>query len=170
MTALERASSLRSADRGLDVRDAARDVIKRMSIFDRIRNKSSHEEGLEFIDSNNRCFARFDVDKSGKGESITCDVEILRGELAGILFNVTKDDVFYIFDDMVESLKEADKEVDVSFVNGTSTTAFDLVVADSKIRDIAFGNGYSHVRALDSYVSYFSISPSDTNTMWSRAH
>ncbi|CAM6093723.1 unnamed protein product [Calypogeia fissa] len=174
VTVVERAPSLRSAGQGIDVRDTARDVIKKMGIFDRIRDRSSHEEGLEFVDSNNRCFARFGVDKSGKGESMTCDIEILRGELAGILFDVTKDDVSYIFGDMVESLEETDKEVGVNFANGTPTAAFDLVVAadgiGSKIRGMAFGNGYSHVRSLDSYVSYFSIPLSNTDTMWSRDH
>lgn len=174
VTVVERTPTLRTAGQGLDVRDTARDVIKRMGIFDRIRDKSSHEEGLEFVDSNSRCFARFGVDLSGKGESATCDIEILRGELAGILFDVTKDNVSYVFGDMVESLEETDKEVSVHFANGIPTTAFDLVVAadgiGSKIRGMAFGNGYSHVRSLNSYISYFSIPPSDTDTMWSRAH
>ncbi|CAD6584362.1 MAG: hypothetical protein ASARMPREDX12_001639 [Alectoria sarmentosa] len=175
VTVVERAPTLRTAGQGVDVRDTARDVIKRMGIFDRIRDKSSHEEGLKIVDSNGRCFARFAVDeKSGKGDSITSDVEILRGELAGILFDVTKDDVSYIFGDMVESVEETDKEVGVNFANGTPTTAFDLVVAadgvGSKIRGIAFGKGSSHVRSLNSNVSYFSIPPGDTDTMWSRVH
>ncbi|MCJ1230072.1 hypothetical protein MMC12_006743 [Toensbergia leucococca] len=174
VTVVERAPMLRSAGQGIDVREAARDVIKRMGIFDRIRDRSSHEEGLEAVDSNNRCFARFGVDKSGKGEGITSDIEILRGELAGILFDITKDDVSYIFGDMVESLEESEKEVGVNFANGTPTTAFDLVVAadgiGSKIRDLAFGNGSSHVRSLNSYVSYFSIPIGDTDKMWSRVH
>ncbi len=174
VTVIERAPSLRTAGQGLDVRDTARDIIKRMGIFDRIRDKSSHEEGLEVVDSNNRCFSRFAADKSGKGDSITSDVEILRGELAGILFDVTKDDVSYIFGDMVESLEETDREVGVNFANGTQTMPFDLVVAadglGSKIRGLAFGNGDSHIRSLDSYASYFSIPHSDTDTMWSRVH
>lgn len=174
VTIVERAPSLRNTGQGVDVRDTARDVIKRMGIFDRIRDKSSHEEGLEVVDSNNHCFARFGVDNSGKGEGITSDIEILRGELAGILFDVTKDDVSYIFGDTIESLEETDNEIRVNFANGTSTTAFDLVVAAdgirSKTRGIAFGNGSSQVRSLNSYVSYFSIPPSDTDTMWSRVH
>ena len=174
MTVVERAPTLRSAGQGVDIRDSARDVIKRMGIFDRIRDKSSHEEGLEVVDSNNRCFARFGVDLSGKGDSFTSDVEILRGELAGILFDVTKDDVSYVFGDMVESLEETEKEVRVKFANGTPTTAFDLVVAadglGSKTRGLAFGNSDSHVRSLDAYVTYFSIPPGDTDSMWSRAH
>ena len=174
VTVVERAPSLRTAGQGLDVRDTARDIIKRMGIFARIRDKSSPEEGLEVVDGNNRCFSRFGADKSGKGDSITSDVEILRGELAGILYDVTKDDVSYIFGDMVESLEETDKEVGVNFANGTPTMPFDLVVAadglGSKIRRLAFGNGDSHIRSLDSYASYFSIPPSDTDTMWSRVH
>ena len=174
VTVVERAPSLRSTGQGIDVRDAARDVIKRMGIFQRIRDKSSHEEGLEIVDSNNHCFARFGVDTSGQGEGITSDVEILRGELARILFDVTKDDVDYIFGELIEGLEETDEEVRVSFANGTPTTAFDLVVAadgmGSKTRGIAFGNGSSHLRSLCSYVSYFSIPPGGTDTMWSRFH
>jgi 2-polyprenyl-6-methoxyphenol hydroxylase-like FAD-dependent oxidoreductase len=174
VTIVERAPTLRNASQGVDVRDTARDVIKRMGIFDRVRDKNSQEEGLKIVDCNNRCFASFGVDKSGKGDSITSDIEILRGELAGILFDVTKDDVSYVFGDMVESLEETDKEVGVNFANGTPTTAFDLVVAadgiGSKIRDMTFGNDSSHVKSLDSYVSYFSIPKGDTDTMWSRVH
>ena len=174
VTVVERASSLRSAGQGIDIRNIARDVVKRMGIFDRIRDRSSHEEGMQAVDTKNRCFARFGVDKSGNGEGITSDVEILRGELAMILYDITKDNVSYIFGDMVESLEETDKEVAVHFSNGTPTTAFDLVVAadgiGSKIRGIAFGDSSSNVRSLNSYVSYFSIPPSDTDTMWSRVH
>lgn len=174
VTVVERAPCLRSEGQGIDIRDSARDVVKRMGIFDLIRDKSSHEEGIQFVDGQNRCFARFGVDTSGKGDSMTSDVEILRGELAGILFDVTKDDVSYIFGDMVESMEETDKEVAVHFANSTPTTAFDLVVAadgiGSKIRAMTFGNEQSHFRSLNSYVSYFSIPPSSTDTMWSRVH
>jgi len=75
---------------------------------------------------------------------------------------------------MVERLEETDTEVGVDFANGTTTTAFGLVVAadgiGSIIRGIAFENGDSHVRYLGSYVSYFSIPSSDTDWMRSRAH
>ena len=174
VTIVERAPTPRSAGQGIDIRDAARDVVKRMGIFDRVMDKSSHEEGTEVVDANNRSIARFGVDKSGKGNSMTSDVEILRGELAGILIDVTQNDVSYIFGDMVESLEETDKEVTVSFANGTPTKAFDLVVAadglGSKTRGIAFGNGSTQVKSLYSYHSYFSIPRSDTDTMWSRVH
>jgi len=174
VTVVERAPALRSAGQGVDIRDSARDVIKRMGIFDKIREKSSHEEGIQAVDSNNRCYARSGVDTSGNGNSITSDVEILRGELAGILYDVTKDDVSYIFGDMVESLEETQKKVHVKFANGMAESDFDLVVAadgiGSKIRGMTFGNGAYEVKSLNSYVSYFSIPRGDTDTMWSRVH
>ena len=120
-------------------------------------------------------FASFGVDdESCQGDSFTSDVEILKGELAGILYNVTKDDVSYIFGDMVESLEETETEVRVHFAQGTPTTAFDLVVAadgiSSKIRSMAFGSDSTHIKSLNTYVTYFSIPHSDTDTMWSRSH
>ncbi len=174
VTVVERAPTLRTAGQGLDVRDAAREVVRRMGIFDRLRDKSSKEEGLEIVDKNNRCLARFGVDMSGRGDTFTCDIEILRGELAGILFDITKDDASYIFGDMVESLEENEKEIGVNFANGTPSMTFDLVVAadgtGSKIRGMAFGNRSSHVKSLASYISYFSIPLGDTDSMLSRAN
>jgi len=175
VTVVERAPTLRTSGQGLDVRDTARDVIKKMGIFDLIRDKSSHEEGVRFVDSNNKILGNFGVDlESGNGDTFTSDVEILRGELAGILYDVTKDDVSYIFGDMVQSLEETDTEVRVEFANGTPITPFDLVVAadgiGSKIRTMAFGQDAVNVRSLNSYVSYFSVPLADTDSMWSRAH
>ena len=146
-----------------------------MGIFDHMRDKSSHEEGLRIVSSKNRPLASFAVDlQSGKGHSPTCDIEILKGKLAGILFAITQDNVRYIFDDMVESLQETDQEVRVVFANGTPFSPFDLVVTadniDSKIRGPAFGRDGAEVRSLNAYVSYVSIAPGDTDSMWARAH
>ena len=172
VTVVERAPSLRWAGQGIDIRDAARDVVKRMDIFQRIRDKSSHEEGIEIFNSSNRCIARFGVDESGKGESFTSDVEILRGELSRILFDVTKDDASYIFGEMVESLEETEKEVRVNYANGAPAASFDLVVAadglGSKIRGMIFGKDSSHIRSLDSYVAYFSVSKTSEDSAWAK--
>ncbi|KAL6712727.1 hypothetical protein ACLMJK_009665 [Lecanora helva] len=175
VTVVERAPSLRVTGQGLDIRDAARDVVKRMGIFEQMLEKSSHEEGMEFIDNKKRCYARFGVeDESGRGGGMTCDIEILRGEIAKLLFDLTKEDVSYIFNDMVESLEETKEQVKVNFANGTPTTAFDLVVAadgiGSKIRSLAFGNGSTPIKSLHSYCSYFSIPRIETDTMLAQVH
>ena len=175
VTVVERAPSLRRAGQGLDVRDTARDVVKRMGIFDRMLEKSSHEEGVDVVDKNNRSFAHFVADQSsGKGDSFSCDIEILRGDLAQILVDVTKDDVSYIFGDMVQSLDETEKGVSVNFANGTPRTAFDLVIAadglGSKIRAMTFDKEESQIKSLNSYVSYFAVQSNDTDSSYAKCH
>jgi 2-polyprenyl-6-methoxyphenol hydroxylase-like FAD-dependent oxidoreductase len=175
VTVVERAPSLRIEGQGIDVRDSARDVIKRMGVFDRILDKSSKEEGIRLVDKHNRSLASVGVDnESGNGDSPTCDIEILRGEMAKILVDVTKDDVSYIFGDVVESLQETEKEISVNFANGTPHTSFDLVVAadgiGSKLREMAFGPDGAHFKSLNTYVSYFSIPVGATDSMWARVH
>ncbi|EHK97841.1 hypothetical protein M7I_6337 [Glarea lozoyensis 74030] len=84
-----------------------------MGLFDEIKSKSSNEEGIRLMTKHDKVLAAFGVDAdSGKGESATCDIEILRGELAKILVDATKTDVTYIWGDMIESLHETEKEID----------------------------------------------------------
>ncbi|PQE31308.1 hypothetical protein CJF32_00001888 [Rutstroemia sp. NJR-2017a WRK4] len=173
ITVVERAPALRTTGQGIDIQKSARDVVKKMGIFERIRERSSKEEGTEIVAADNRPIARFAVDLES-GNSVTSDVEILRGELAKILYEVTCDDVRYVFGDMVESLEELEGGVRVGFANGMPEETFDLVVAadgiGSKIRRMVFGRDAANVRSLNAYVSYFSVPLGDTDTMWSRAY
>lgn len=162
ITVVERARILRTAGQGVDIRDSAREVIRRMGLFDRIRDASSHEEGFAIVDRENRALAKFGVGEGG--ESVTCDIEILRGELAGILVDVTtsgrkggdgngdgenEKGVKYVFGEEVEGLVERAEDdgggVEVTFKNGTPAARFDLVVAadgiGSRIRRMMIGSG-----------------------------
>ncbi|EPE33418.1 FAD/NAD(P)-binding protein [Glarea lozoyensis ATCC 20868] len=173
VTVVERASRLRAEGQGIDVRDTARDVIRQMGLFDEIKSKSSNEEGIRLMTKHDKVLAAFGVDAdSGKGESATCDIEILRGELAKILVDATKTDVTYIWGDMIESLHETEKEIGVHFANSTPDASFDLVVgADgigSKIRDLAFPKDLIHFRDLNTYISYFSIPKGEQDDMWAK--
>ncbi|KAM3084930.1 hypothetical protein ACMFMG_003374 [Clarireedia jacksonii] len=171
ITIVERAPALRSAGQGIDIRGTARDVVKKMGIFEEIRERSSKEEGTLLVSKDNRPVARFPVDLE-TGNGVTSDVEILRGELAKILYEQTQNDVEYVFGDMVETLEERADGMRVGFANGTPTETYDLVVAadgiGSKIRNMVFGRDASNVKSLNSYISLFSVPPGDTDTMWSR--
>lgn len=197
ITIVERSSILRTAGQGVDVRDSAREVIKRMGIFDRIRAASSNEEGFQIVDRENRALAKFGVDnESGEGNSVTCDIEILRGELSGILYDVThsRENIKYVFGEWVEGLDERENEVRVTFANGLPSATFDLVVAadgiGSRIRRVMIASGQENgkgvtstssassaggvddpsIRSLLSYGAYFSI-PRDPalDTMWAQS-
>jgi 2-polyprenyl-6-methoxyphenol hydroxylase-like FAD-dependent oxidoreductase len=88
------------------------------------------------------------------------ELEILRGDLAGIFHEATRETTEYIFDDSIASMKESEAGVDVVFERG-GQRRFDLVVgADglhSKVRSLAFGEEANFVRYLGYYVSIFTI-------------
>ncbi len=70
-------------------------------------------------------------------------VEIMRGDLARTLYDLTKDEVEYCFGDSIQELKQDEEGVDVIFERGGSRR-FDLLVgADglhSMVRTLVFGD------------------------------
>ena len=84
------------------------------------------------------------------------DVEILRGDLASVLFDATKDHTEYVFGDQITAVDGGD----VTFASG-SQRHFDLVVgADgvhSAVRRLAFGDEHRFIRDLGMYVAIFPV-------------
>ncbi len=79
------------------------------------------------------------------------DVEILRGDLARLLFERSASRAAYVFDDCLESLKTVDDRIEAVFRSGRQGS-FDLVVgADgmhSSVRQLAFGPDERNVQHL----------------------
>ena len=88
------------------------------------------------------------------GEFTGGDAEILRGDLAAILYERTAADCEYRFGDSITALTETADGVRVKFERGAAQT-FDLVVgADgihSRVRRLAFGPERDYVRHLGYY-------------------
>ena len=91
---VERAEQLRPGGQTVDVRGAGRTVAQRMGLEDRIRAASTGEEGVAFVDERNRTRAAFPANASG-GEGFVAELEILRGELAQLLYESTRDHTDY---------------------------------------------------------------------------
>jgi 2-polyprenyl-6-methoxyphenol hydroxylase-like FAD-dependent oxidoreductase len=167
-TVVERAPGLRTGGNGVDVRGRAVDVAERMGIMPRIRAAATDIIGMSFVDSTNRSVARIDMQaiqrKYGSGE-----VEILRGDLAAILHEATKDDVEYVFDDSIRTLQQDDDGVTVTFERG-ATRRFDLVIgADglhSAVRRLAFGPESRFVRYLGHYGAFTNADPALGEERW----
>jgi 2-polyprenyl-6-methoxyphenol hydroxylase-like FAD-dependent oxidoreductase len=87
-------------------------------------------------------------------------VEIMRGELASILYQATRDDVEYRFGDWIRTLDQDGDGVEVSFEHGPSRR-FGLVVgADglhSGVRRLAFGEEAPLRHWLGGYLGVFSL-------------
>lgn len=137
VTVVERAPSLRPGGQAVDFKGSVqRAVLERMGIYDEIRRRSTGATDMVFVDTNGRERARMSGDFTG-GE-----VEILRGELAAILYGLTAGRCDYIFGDSISALRETGSGVEVEFEHGPARR-FDLVFgADgihSRVRRLVFG-------------------------------
>jgi 2-polyprenyl-6-methoxyphenol hydroxylase-like FAD-dependent oxidoreductase len=87
-------------------------------------------------------------------------VEIMRGELASILYEATRDDVEYRFGDSIRTLDQDRDGVEVTFEQG-ERRRFDLVVgADglhSGVRRLAFGEEARFRQYMGGYLGVFSL-------------
>jgi 2-polyprenyl-6-methoxyphenol hydroxylase-like FAD-dependent oxidoreductase len=166
-TIVERSDSLRLGGQNIDIKGAAQQIAQLMGIEDEIRAADTGELGVRFVDKNEITKAEL---PKGESEIGTSELEILRGDLAQILYNHTKDDTEYLFGNQIVSLNEFEKGVKVSFQNGEERT-FDLVIcADgirSRTRFLIFGDE-PVVRFLNLYISYFTIPKTPSDSRWAR--
>lgn len=162
VTIVECAPALRAIGQNVDVHGAGLEVIRRMGLEDAVRRYTTNEEGIVFVDANNRARAQFGIDQSGKDRGLTSETVILRGTLAMLLYESTKDKVEYIFGDYVSAVNETDDKIQVSFANYTPDRDFDLLIASdglsSSTRSLIFpGTQQTCIRSLSQYLAYFSI-------------
>ena len=138
VTVIERAASGRTGGYPIDVRGPAIDVVERMGLLPGLRGAHIGSKRLTFIDGEGWALAELGPEMMTGGR----DVEIPRGVLTKMLFDVTRDDVVYRFGTSIERLVDRGADVEVTFSDGGRET-FDLVIgADglhSNTRALAFG-------------------------------
>lgn len=170
ITVLEKSSGLRSEGHNIDIDGSAITIINKMGILDEIKRLNTTEIGTRILASDGKPIATFPF---SKGSSIdpTSEYEILRGDLANILYEASKSrpNVEYMFGTTVEEVLRNDQElVKVRLSNGEERE-FDLVVAAdgqwSKLREWCFPPETVQVVDKDVYVVYCTIPrlPEDTN-------
>jgi 2-polyprenyl-6-methoxyphenol hydroxylase-like FAD-dependent oxidoreductase len=166
-TIVERADSLRLGGQNIDIRGAAQKIAQLMGMEDEIRAADTGELGVRFVDENENTKAELPKGGSNIG---TSELEILRGDLAQILYNHTVNDVEYLFDNQIVSLNEFEEGVKVTFQKGEDRD-FDLVIcADgirSRTRSLIFGDE-PVVRFLNLYMCYFTIPKIPSDSRWAR--
>ena len=74
---LERAEGLRLGGQNIDIRGAAREVVRRMGLEERLRAASTGEKGLRFVDERGATKATFPAGTSDS-DGFTAELEILR--------------------------------------------------------------------------------------------
>ncbi|KYF84969.1 FAD-binding monooxygenase [Sorangium cellulosum] len=166
---VERADALRLGGQNIDVQGAARKVIRRMGLEDDIRAATTGEQGLRFVDEHDVTRAELPAGNADSG-AFTKEIEILRGDLARILYDHTRDTTEYIFGDQIKGLRDHGDRVTVSFEHGAERDVDLVVAADgirSRTRELIVGDE-PRIRPLDLYASYFTIPRGASDTAWAR--
>lgn len=153
VTVVERACGLRPGGQAIDVRGPALEVVERMGLGDRLRSLGTNMRGMTMLDAEgNELFSSTTHTFSG-GDLSSPDVELLRDDLARLLFDAV-DGVEYLFDDTITA------------IDGTRVTFekaaprdFDVIVgADglhSNVRRLVFGPEPEFVRHLGMHLAVF---------------
>src|SRR5438876_4122240 len=141
-TVIERAPQLREGGYPIDVRHEARRVAKLTGIWPRLQQEKTNFGEVSFANERHQRISRVNVQAVRKAFDLDV-VEIMRGDLAKTLYELTKDEVEYCFGDSIQALKQDEEGVDVTFERGGSRR-FDLLVgADglhSIVRTLVFGD------------------------------
>ena len=176
ITIVERSPVLRASGQNIDIRGSAVDVIQHMKLEETISNKTTNEIGLAFVDGAGHEKAKYPMGKDSAHQSFTSQYEILRGDLAQIFFDASKESAQYIFDESIMSVEQiSEGKAQVEFTGGHPKTSYDLVVlADglsSQCRKNIFGkgeNGEDYIRPLGQFCAYFSIPKNARDDSWAR--
>lgn len=143
VTIVEKAKHMLSQGQNIDIRGTALNIINKMGILDEIRKHNTTEKGTCFVDEHGKTFAAFPLE--GSAGSPTAEFEILRGDLAEVLYKATKEtsNIKYRFDTTVtQVLENSQEKVRVKLSTGHEEEYDILVAADgqwSRIRKEVFG-------------------------------
>ncbi|WP_295857150.1 FAD-dependent monooxygenase [uncultured Xylophilus sp.] len=173
VTVLERAPAFRDGGQNIDVRGVGREVLRRMGLEQAALDQGTGEEGTAWIDADGRPAAEFRTDDLAE-DGPTAEMEILRGDLARLLYDAARDRVDYRFGDRVAAVDDDGTGVEVRFAQSGATERFDaLVVAEgvgSPTRDLVFP-GENEPRWMDLTLAYFTIPRApDDDRMWRWYH
>lgn len=96
-----------------------------MGLEEAVADSGTGKTGVRFVDADNTTVAQFDVDQL-RADGPTAELEILRGDLARMVYDACGEGVKFRFDDTIEAVAETGSEVDASFKSG-ARVEFDLV-------------------------------------------
>ncbi|WP_327638705.1 FAD-dependent monooxygenase [Kribbella sp. NBC_00482] len=153
-TVVERAPAPRPGGYAVDFRGASMTVLERMGILSAVEERATRMGAMTYVKETGKVTAKTSP------EAFSGELEILRGDLVDILYELTAGTTEYLFDDSIAALTQDESGVDVVFDSGT-TRRFDLVIgADglhSNVRRLAFGAESSYLHDLGYYASVCTV-------------
>jgi 2-polyprenyl-6-methoxyphenol hydroxylase-like FAD-dependent oxidoreductase len=171
VTMVELAPAPRPGGQTVDLRGAGRTVVERMGLLDQVRERMISQRGIAWVDADGRRRAAMPVEAFG-GNGIVSSHEVLRGDLADVLYQNVRDQVRFVFDDSVTAMTDTADGVQVDFERGPSQR-FDLVIgADglrSRVRGLAFAD-VDALREIDLVMTWFTVPAEVPLDGWSLLH
>ena len=82
ITILERSPRVRKEGQNIDIRGAGVTIMKKLGMEKAVRTWTTGEEGVQWVDEQDRICAAFAAGKAGEASAPTAEIEILRGHLA----------------------------------------------------------------------------------------
>ena len=165
-TVIERFPQRRDEGQNVDIRGAARKVVRRMGIERDVRAANTGEIGTRFLKTDGSPAASFPVTKSGETDGPTAELEILRGELSRILIEHTIEHTDYRFDTEIATVADHGDHVTATLQGGTDIDADLLVIAEGlRSRSRRFVTS-EEVNDLGMYFAYVTVARSDADDLW----
>lgn len=169
VTVVEKALEFREGGQSIDVRGAGRTVLERMDALGKVYESGTGETGWTFVNENGKLVAAFELADVG-ANGPTAELEVLRGDLARILFDKVRPRVDYRFGDAIAALEEGQDSVQVRFESGRQEEYALVLVAEgvgSSTRELVFP-GENEPRWMDMTLGYFTIPKGETDGADSR--
>ena len=159
-TVVERTAELRLGRGGhaVDLFGPAVRIIEWMGALAQVRDARTRTETISFLREGHR---QVDIPAELMSEGVSeRHIEIMRGDLAKIIYDAGRNDIEYRFGNSITTLQETADAVEVSFQHGTPQT-FDLVIgADglhSITRRLGFGDEHQFQHFLGGYLAVFTV-------------
>lgn len=151
VTVVEIGNHLKMGGTPVDIKDSTVDIVKRMGLFEQIKANRVGPEKWEFKNADDVTEHTVLLQELPDDE-----FEIERDVLLGMLFDLIKTDVDFIFNNSITSIQENEDCVEVTFKDGTQNQFALLFGCDgvhSAVRRICFGNESEYIHFLGQYFS-----------------
>ncbi|MFJ3379623.1 FAD-dependent monooxygenase [Curtobacterium sp. NPDC090217] len=161
VTVVERADSFRDGGQNVDVRGVARDVLRRMGLFDAVKAKNTTETGTVLVDADGKVTAELPSDGT---DGATAELEVLRGDLARVVLDHLPDGVDFVYGQTITAVEDRGDAVTVRLADGRALDADLLVVAEgvrSSTRPLLFPGDDVEERDLDVTMVFGTIPRTD---------
>lgn len=167
-TVVERAPRLRDEGQNVDVRGTGREALRRMGLEEAALGAGTGEVGLRFVGGNGAAVTEI---RAGENDTdgATAEMEILRGELARILFEHTREHTDYRFGEQIDELTDHGDHVRATLSGGDVLDADVVVVAEgtrSRTRGMVLPE--AEIDELGLHIAYLTVPRLPADDQWWR--